>query len=162
MDSFRIVKNNDLSGPCCKIYSIAIDDETDTLFDQFLDQFYDDYPDEVQDIYDRISVAGKSLGMRPQFYKPNEGKPGDGICALYDRPDSKLRLYLIQYGTNLVVLGGGGPKPKSIQAWQESVELTKVVESLEKISNRITKAIIDKDIKITKEGFNGDLTMEII
>ncbi|MBK6979124.1 MAG: hypothetical protein IPH28_20170 [Cytophagaceae bacterium] len=48
---------------------------------------------------------------------------GDGVCALYDDPDRNLRLYCIRYGKQIVVLGGGGHKPKTIRALQEDEKL---------------------------------------
>lgn len=161
MESIEIVKNEALSGKACSIYSIRIDGEEDTLFDKFIDAYYDEYEGEIDDIYTRLSVIGKELGMRPQFYKQHEGKPADGICAFYDCPYSKFRLYFIEYGRSLVILGGGGPKPKSIRAWQESPELEASVLQLEKISNIILKATLDHDIKIKENSIEGELKIQI-
>ena len=65
---------------------------------------------------------------REGYFKLHEGKPGDGIVALYDRPDSRLRLYCIRYGSVTLIVGGGGAKPKSVRAWQEVPELARSVK----------------------------------
>lgn len=159
MEKLEIIECEDLSGPACRIYSVKIDDGEDTLFDQFVDKYYDQYEHEVQDIYDRLKVIGRELGMREIFYKPDEGMPGDGICALYDVPDSNVRLYFVKYGNDLILLGDGGPKPKNIRAWQESAILSKVVPQLHIISDLITKATKEKDIRISRNGFEGEMTI---
>ena len=159
MEKFEIIKEDELSGEHCNIYSIKMDGEKDTLFEKFLDNNYDTFENEVNDIYNRLAVIGSELGLRECFYKPNEGKPGDGICALYDKPGSKLRLYFIRYGSNLIILGDGGEKPKNIGAWQESTMLEVKVNLLHEISKAVTHAIKERDIKITNNGFEGELSI---
>jgi len=95
----------------------------------------------------RLKVIGKSTGARMKFFKDKEGKPGDGVSALYDIPGTKLRLYCIRYGTELIILGGGGAKKKSIKALQEDEKLKKENYLLRKISEEITKRIKTKDIE---------------
>lgn len=159
MEKFEIIKEDELSGEHCNIYSVKMDGEKDTLFEKFLDNNYDTFENEVNDIYNRLAVIGSELGLRECFYKPYEGKPGDGICALYDKPGSKLRLYFIRYGSNLIILGDGGEKPKNIRAWQESTMLEVKVNLLHEISEAVTHAIKERDIKITNNGFEGELSI---
>lgn len=159
MEKIEIIKDTDLSGPACSIYSVKVDDCADTLFDEFIDKYYDDYTEEIQNIYDRLKVIGRELGMREQFFKPNEGSPGDGVCAFYDIPESNLRLYFISYGKDLIILGDGGPKPKSIRTWQESTQLTTAVNELRQISSLIAKATREKVIRITQGGFDGEMIL---
>ncbi|UVR14472.1 hypothetical protein [Parabacteroides distasonis] len=64
-------------------------------------------------------------GAAEHFFKLNEGKPGDGVCALFDSPDKKLRIYCIRFANVAIVVGGGGYKPKNIRAYQESSSLKK-------------------------------------
>lgn len=46
------------------------------------------------------------------------------FCCLYDEPDTELRLFCIRFeNEKIVILGGGGPKPKIIRAWQDSPKL---------------------------------------
>jgi hypothetical protein len=44
----------------------------------------------------------------------NEGKYGDGVSALFDKPKYKLRLYCIRYGTQIIIVGWGGEKRQCI------------------------------------------------
>lgn len=94
------------------------------------------------------------------FFKVNEGVPGDGVCALYDNPNSYLRLFCIRYGTQIVILGNGGYKPKNVRNFQEIDKLKDENYFLRKVSKEITQRLSEKDIIITKDfkDFEGDLT----
>lgn len=92
-------------------------------------------------------------GAAEHFFKLNEGKPGDGVCALFDSPDKKLRIYCIRFANVAIVVGGGGYKPKNIRAYQESPALKKEAEMVIQISKIISKAIKNKDIHLDDNGF---------
>lgn len=158
---FAIVEIPELSGPCCKIYSIAYDGSEDTLLDSFLDGMLEQYPDEVTELWNRLMFMGLEGGAREQFFRLNEGKPGDGVVALLKEPDFPLRLYGIRYGTILLVLGSGGYKPKGIRSWQDDPKLSQRVEEMIRISEMITNRIKDKDIIINNNGsLEGELIFE--
>lgn len=161
MKKFSIIKNDELSGPACAIYSIKVDDAEDTLFEQFEDLWYDENPDAINDIYTRLQVIGHETGLRDIFCKRDEGKPGDGIWALYDNPNSNVRLYFIQFGKELIILGGGGPKPKQCRSWQDSPILSEIVPRLHDISILINKARKEGDITILDNEIKGNLTIKV-
>ena len=92
-------------------------------------------------------------GAAENFFKLNEGKPGDGVCALFDSPDKKLRIYCIRFANVAIVVGGGGYKPKNIRAYQESSSLKKEAETVVRISRIISEAIKNKDIHLDDNGF---------
>jgi len=143
----KIVKLDQFSGDAASIYSVYIDNEKKTLFDKFIEENINSFKSELLDMIQRLKVIGKSTGARMKFFKDKEGKPGDGVSALYDIPGTKLRLYCIRYGTELIILGGGGAKKKSIKALQEDEKLKKENYLLRKISEEITKRIKTKDIE---------------
>lgn len=156
---FRIVKLNDLSGKSASVYSIYMDDEKITLFEKFLEENVNLLSSELYEMIARLKVMGKKTGAREQFFKLNEGNPGDGVCALYDEPGKNLRLYCIRYGTLIVVLGSGGEKPKELKALQESDKLTEENYLLREIAGQINQRIKEKEIGFTDDGleFTGDL-----
>ena len=157
---YAIEEIEELSGNACHIYSLREDGSENSLFDGFIVRNSDLYEDEVVDIYNRLKYMGNEGGAREGFFKHNEGKPGDGIVALYDRPDSKLRLYCIRYGSVTLIVGDGGAKPKSVRAWQEVPELNSSVNRLMQISDKIYEAIREKDIRFTEDGkLIGELTI---
>lgn len=154
--NFRLVEIPNLSGNSCKIYSVILDGDDSTLFSQFCAMNYEQYEDEILDIYNRLNFMGKEGGARPDFFKKNEGALGDSVCALYDTPNSKLRLYCIRYSKIAVVLGGGGFK--KTRTWQEDPILCKNAKLMMQLSARIDQAIREKDLKISESGkFIGEL-----
>lgn len=154
-----IVKLDNFSGTQTSIYSVYIEEEGKTLFDKFIEENLSMFNLEIIDIVQRLLTIGKITGAREQFFKTNEGVPRDGVCALYDDPNSKLRLYCIRYGNDIVILSGGGFKPKTIRALQEDKKLETVNYFLRDLSKEITQRLKDKDItKPNFMDFEGDLT----
>ena len=152
--NYEIVELSDFSGSQATIYSVIVGDDCLTLFDYFLEENISDYREELKTILNRIEVIGKTTGAREAYFKHKEGKPGDGVCALYDEPDSKLRLYCIRYGKIAIILGGGGPKPPNVQTWQDDDKLTLEAEEMIKVSKAIIQRLHSNDIKWSKDGFH--------
>lgn len=136
-----------LSGSCANFYTVKIDGDSLTLFEKFISENKSKYNNELNNIRDRLKVMSDRTGARETFFKINEGVPGDGVCALYDDPEKKLRLYCVRYGTVVVILGSGGEKPKNIKALQESKKLTKENELVKRISKGVTNAFKEKYLR---------------
>ncbi len=157
---FELKEVKQLTGKRCKIYSVQMEGDEKTLFEQFLEENKADFPLEVQNIFDNLTIIGRSTGARDLYFRPKkEGKLGDGVEALFDVPYANLRLYAIKYGKVLLILGNGGYKPKTIRAFQEDPKLTKENYLIRKISAVLYEAIKDKDLRWNKEGdnFEGQL-----
>jgi len=139
-----------LSGKKATVYSVQLDDGTD-LFDQFLNENSAEYENDVKNILQRIRSISRKTGAQEHFFKTKEGKPGDGVCALYDRPEKHLRLYCIRMGNAVIILGGGGPKPEGIQALQEEPKLKHENYLLRDISKEITDKMISGEIRFSDD-----------
>ena len=148
--SFKLVEIPALSGPACKIYSIAYDGSSETSLDGFQDRMDDEgFADEVDQIWYSLRFMG------------DEGRPGDGIVALLKKKRFALRLYCIRYGNDPLVLGDGGYKPPSARTWQDVPRLGACVEELMRICMLITQRIKDKEIKLSPDGtLTGDLEFD--
>lgn len=105
---YKLVKITKFSGDKASIYTLLTENEQgefqDSLFDIFIDENKALYLSEIQNIFSRLITIGNDTGARESFFKTNEGVPGDGVCALYDSPSKKLRLYCIRYGAELEVV----------------------------------------------------------
>jgi len=158
----RLVKLSKFSSNKATVYSIIINNEQNTLFDKFIQENANSFINELKDISKRLVTIGHKTGARENFFKRNEGIPGDGICALYDEPGSHLRLYCIRYGTQIIVLGNGGPKPKSIRSFQENEKLTDENYFLRWLSKEISKRIKNRDIEYSNDylEFVGELEFD--
>lgn len=159
MPTYELVKLNELSGNKASVYSLLCEEDNETLYEKFILENINSFKSEIIDINTRINTIGKKTGARFNFFKHKEGVPGDGVCALYDDPDKNLRLYCIRYGSLIVILGGGGHKPKNIKALQEDEKLTKENNLLKAISQEISSRIKDREISYTNDhmDFEGDL-----
>lgn len=145
--NFKLVKIEQLSGRKATIYSAIVGNDNKTLFDKFIAENIVDFKDELLKIRRTITTIAHDTGAREQFFDKPEGKAGQSVFALYDRPDSKLRLYCFRFDRHILILGGGGFKPKNISAFQEDPKLTYENKIVRYISDRISQAIKDKDIK---------------
>jgi hypothetical protein len=155
--NFEIIELEEFSGSKAVIYSVAIDDNPLTLFDLFVKENEEMFPAEIQSIVDRLEIIGNFTGAREQYFKINEGTLGDGLCALYDIPERNLRLYCVKYGSTCILLGGGGHK--NVRALQDDEKLKTENYLLRKVSKMITNALIEGDLKWSKNGssFTGNL-----
>jgi hypothetical protein len=152
---FELKEIEQLSGQRCKIYSVLMEGDEKTLFEQFVVENKDNFPEEVKTIFkDLIAIGHYSSAKDHYFRSKKEGKLGDGVEALFDSPNALLRVYTIKYGRILLILGGGGHKPKAIRAFQEDPKLTKENYLIRQIAAILYEAIKNKDLRWNKEGDN--------
>jgi hypothetical protein len=157
----KLKKITHLSGNKASIYSVVMDGDTKTLYEIFLSENYNSFLSEITHINKRLQIIGTKTGAIDDFFKLYEGKYGDGVCALYDLPKFKLRLYCIKYGTQIIILGGGGAKSKKTKALQDDPKLKSENYFLRWLSEQITVRL-QSDIHISDDGLDllGDLEFE--
>ena len=86
-----------ISGEACTFYSVLEEGQIQTLFELFISENLKLYKDEIKEITTRLKSMAKNVGAKINFFKVHEGNYGDRVCALFDRPSQKLRLYCIRY-----------------------------------------------------------------
>lgn len=150
--NYEIVELENFSNRKATVYSVIMENDDITLFDHFVNENITNYRKELKSILSRLEEIGNTTGAREKFFKHNEGKPGDGVCALFDDPDSKLRLYCIRYGNIAIILGGGGPKPDDIRAWQDDKKLTLEAKTMIQVSKDIMQRIQSGDLQWSADG----------
>ncbi|MDH6313426.1 hypothetical protein M2137_002216 [Parabacteroides sp. PFB2-10] len=156
---FEIVKLDDVfSGQYTQIYTIKLEGEEDTVFEQFVSEYYEAFTSEVKYIVSKLKAINTEVSWNKIPFKDKEGKPGDGVAEFFDLPGKRLRLFCISYGKVAVVLGGGGSK--NTVTWQEDLTLSYHAKLLIKISGMITKAMRDGYLSFTDNGFEGDLIID--
>ena len=52
--NFELVEIPSLSGDCCQIFSILIEGEEQTLFENFAEEYEEEYVDEIADMYNSL------------------------------------------------------------------------------------------------------------
>jgi hypothetical protein len=157
----RLVKLEQYTGSKATVYSLFDENEGKTLFEKFIEENETESLDELQDIHVRLMNVGHRFGAREQFFKEHEGKAGDMVCALFDLPEKKLRLYCIRLGKVVLILGGGGEK--KVQTLQDNEKLKSENYLLRQVSSELYKRLLDKDIKWSIDGTEllGDLNFDI-
>lgn len=161
---YKLVRISKLSGDEASIYTLVPESEDgnfqESLFDTFVNENKDSHLSEIKNIVSRLRTIGNDTGARESFFKTKEGAPGDGVCALYDSPSKKLRLYCIRYGTELIVLGGGGPK--NVRTLQEDSKLKSENYFLRWLSDKITDCRNNGDLTFSSDfmDFEGDLIID--
>jgi hypothetical protein len=160
--TYALQKIARLSGRKASIYTIVLVESNENLLNQFVTENNADFPNEVKDILERLNAIAHKTGAREKFFKPAEGAPGDGVEALFDDPNKHLRLYCIRNGMVNIILGGGGAKPKSLRALQESDKLTKENYFLRDVSQLLSRRLKEKEIRWSKNGMDleGDLSFD--
>lgn len=159
MNKIELIELDEFGNDAGYIYSVSVDGSDKTLFDLFLEENAGEYMVELGEIMIKLRTMSGKTGFVDNYFKLNEGKPGDGVCAVTDLK-GKLRLYCIRFGNVLLVLGGGGPK--ATRTYEEDPKLLKENLSLREISAALANAIKGKDLRIKGDGhLSGDLTMEI-
>ena len=153
---FSLIKIEQFSGERSTFYTIQLEDGV-VLFDEFLEENSKIYEKELKNITQRIRSMANQPGAQEHFFRQKEGKPGDGVCALYDQPKSKLRLYCIRYGNAIVILGGGGRK--TTRTLQEDPKLDKENKLMRELSQKITVRVKagEIDFSVDELEFIGNL-----
>ena len=143
---FELIELENLSGPKATFYSVLIDDDSETLFEKFYEENKNTFREELKSIVKTLDIIALDNGARRTYFKENEGKLGDLVCALYDTPKSNLRLYCIRLGNTVIILGSGGQKSKSIRTLQEDEKLTKENYLMRTLSDLLYKKIKEGEI----------------
>jgi hypothetical protein len=148
--AFELVKIEKLSGSRTTIYTIYLQDEDETLFDRFIRENLEAFPEELANIrYQLETIAHQTGAIEPFFEKP-EGKPGQDVWDLRDKPNKRLRLYCMRISNVVLILGGGGPK--TTRTIQEDPKLKAENYLIRNVSDLITEKIKNKEIRWSKDG----------
>lgn len=149
--NYEIVELQPYSGSEAKVYSLIPMGEDETLFEKFVNEYKVDFKNEVKDIIKTIYQIGHTTGARSSFFKQNEGKFGDFVCALFDVPEKNLRVYCIRFGMVAVILGGGGEKGEGVRAWQDDEKLSKEANLMIEYAKDILQRMDDGDLCWSKD-----------
>ena len=142
---FEIVKLRSLCGKKVSVYSIILEDDKHTLFERFISEAQIAFPNELADLKNQIKVISEYTGIRDGFFDKPEGKFGQDIVALFDKK-KKLRLYCMQIGHVVLILGGGGPK--TTRTFQEDPKLKVENDILRMVCDALDRRIKEREIKL--------------
>lgn len=132
-----------------RLYSVILENEEDTQFEQFLAENGTLYNEEINEIWNRLTVMVQNTGFRREYFKHKEGSLGDGVAALRQ---GQLRLYIYYHDRTAIIVGSGGYKPPEIRAYQEDRNLNAKADLMKRIAKAIANAIIERDLTILEDG----------
>lgn len=158
---WQLVKLSSLSGKRATVYVVRENGNNESLFDAFLSEFSSTHKGELMELLDKLKTMGHKTGAKQHFFKTNQGALGDGCCYIRFKKNQELRLYCIRFGTQLVVVCGGGHK--QVRAWQDDPKLSAIMTSVKELFAQITQRITEKEIAYTASGleFVGNLEFDI-
>lgn len=136
---FDIINIDEFSGQKAQIYYIMYEGDDMTLMDHFFEDNGEEHQEDLEEMASKLHVMGNDTGCRAQFFKQNEGAPGDGVVALRY---NQMRLYCLRYDNTCIFIGSGGYKPPDIKAYQEDPYLDSKAQEMKKIAACINKAIV--------------------
>lgn len=145
---FEIVRIEEFSGTMAQIYSVMFENDDMTLMDHFFED-NSQFEEELKEMALKLESMGRSTGCRIQFFKENEGAPGDGVVAFWY---NRMRLYCLRIGSACIIIGDGGYKPPEISAYQEDETLNSKAQQMRKLAACINRAIAEKDLKVSYDG----------
>ncbi len=155
---FEIVELENLSGGKAVVYSVLEIGCDCNLFIQFIHLFFTDYQREVSKITNRIKTMGEKTGAVEHFFKLYEGLFCDGVCAIFDDPVKKLRLFCIRYGNGTIIIGSGGPK--TVQKWQQCPVLSKAANQMIEVAQKLNTRIRNGEINFSQNRLVGNLIFQ--
>lgn len=157
---YSIVKLPQFSGNKASVYSVVRYGDDETFLEKFVNANGNSFVSETKDIIGRLYTIGHTTGARHGFLRHDEGALGDGVCALYDKKKSKLRLYCIRYGLQIIIIGDGGPK--KVRALQHDEKLLETNAFMKWLSSRITERIKNHEIRYINDAldFTGDFDFD--
>ena len=71
---FKLFKLEILSGEAVSYYSIVVNSDSQTLFENFIEENLNLFKSEIRDIISRLISMGKKTGAREIYFKLNEGE----------------------------------------------------------------------------------------
>ena len=145
-------------GEKVSLYSPRFEEEQYTEFEKFLLAYKDALPEDVGQLVYRLDII-KRDGAADRHFR-YEGTRRDRVMALPSHLETtKLRLYLLNIQSKVLILGNGGMK--NTATYQEDVFLSKCVDTLQKID--IQLKIKEQKTIITVKGTKllGELSFVI-
>ena len=145
-------------GENVSLYSPKFEGEKFTEFEKFLLKYKDEYSKDIAQIVYRLDIVKRDGALDRHFRY--EGKKTDRVMALPSHLETtSLRLYLLNIGAKILILGNGGLKKTA--TYQEDEYLNGCVETLQKIDIELIRMETQNIISITGTKLLGTLTIVI-
>ena len=153
---FTIIHIEPLSGEKAHIYSLKYEGKDVTELQGFTYKFYDSHFEVIAKTIQRIQTISKRDGIQDSFFKRES--PGSHNVFRLSNTKKNIRLYCIKFSRIMLLFGTGTIKKEGTIKNVENPAIEKIIDDLMKIEDSINKRLDSGDLKITPNGFEGDLT----
>lgn len=151
---FSIIHIEPLSGEKAQVYTIKYEDKYDSELRCFADKFNDTQPELIQNIFQRIYLISNRDGIQESFFRRESAKPNN-VFRLMETED--LRIYCIMFSNIFLLFGSGNVKLHGTVNNDDNPQLQIEIDKLILTENCINKYLDSGDLKITCNGFEGNL-----
>lgn len=157
--TLHLVPIPELSGPRMGYFTL-VDQHDVRYFDDFVEWAEIEHPKELEKMISELMYMAEK-GYRQSYFEMEEGSPDDAVIAMHALPKQKLRLYCLQFGRNILILGDGGHK--RTRTYQEDKVLFTIVKELQDVSHQISDRIRTGQIQFDdiKNRLIGNLTFTV-
>ena len=145
------------NGKKAKIYTILVEGAELSEYKQFVFENMKVRKEAVQILNTTLKAMAYRRGFIDEFFL-RESSFDCNVFRITETDD--LRLYCIRYSGIAIIVGGGGIKSPDKFKLKENPHLQKKVDFLIEIEKRIQVRLTAKEIKITDNGFEGDLNFK--
>jgi len=152
---FSIIHIKAFSGEKANIYTLKYDNKEFSEFQSFSHKFLDSHDEIIQRIAKRIFYISTRDGIQESFFK-RESSESHNVFRLRET-GPEIRIYCIKYSHIILLFGSGGIKKYKTKKNIENPHLQKEINKLIKIEDAINKKLDSGEIKITDQGFEGNL-----
>lgn len=140
-------------GEKANIYSYSINDG-DLEFEKFIISFIDS--DQHSKNYDIINDTIEKIlsnGAQERYFRP-EGKFSDYLFAIPQKGlGCELRVFCLRISEELIIIGNGGVKPRSVKKYQDIPYLNSLAEEMQIIGNKLRQSLGDSSTIIYQKEF---------
>ena len=141
-------------GNKAKIYTIQVEGAELSEYKQFVLENMNIRKEAVQVLDITLKNMAHRRGFIDEFFI-RESPQDFNVFKVTETDD--LRLYCIRYSGIAIIVGGGGIKSPDKFKLKENPHLQKKVDFLIEIEKKIQEKLASKEIRITDNGFEGDL-----
>ena len=145
------------NGKKAKIYTIQVEGAELSEYKQFVFENMSLRKEAIRVLNTTLKNMAYKRGFIDEFFI-RESPQDFNVFKVTETDD--LRLYCIRYSGIAIIVGGGGIKLPNKFKLKENPHLQKKVDFLIEIEKKIQEKLASKEIKITDNGFEGDLNFK--
>ena len=152
---FSIIHIKNYSGVKAQVYTIAYENKPTPELLGFIHKFSDSHYEVIAKAIQRIQAISNRNGIQDSYFI-RESPESHNVFRLNETKKG-IRLYCIKFSRVILLFGSGTKKIEGTAKNKENPEIEKIIDGLMKVEDAINERLDSGDIKITENGFEGNL-----